>query len=144
MANEFLLNDGQQSGDGSNYAHILRKIIANVLRCGRHAAGEGNAKRKEQHRKGERRQSDMELRRATNGMHDEISLRIGQQEKADPGSPQDPPSHIVSAIAIREPAANCPQQHPLEARNMQPGARLAQCSIHTPAQSIVASIPTAP
>src|SRR5262249_48822836 len=64
---------------------------------------------KEQHRENGRRQSDMELGGTADRMDDEVGLRIGQEEQADPGRPQYPPCHVVCAKTIRKPTAESAQ-----------------------------------
>src|SRR5215469_5065331 len=95
--------------NAGNNTHVLRKVVADIFECGGHAAGECNAQCKQQQRERQRRQSDVELSGTADRMHDEVSLRIRQEEEADPSGPQDPPSHVMRAVVIRQPAADCPQ-----------------------------------
>src|SRR5690242_21316045 len=37
---------------------------------------------------------------------DQVGSRIGDQEQGDPGRPQHPPGHVVSAVAVGQPASD--------------------------------------
>src|SRR5262249_51868264 len=94
-----------ETDDTGNNAHIVRKIVANVLEGRCHSERKCDAKCKQQHRENGRGQSDMELGGAANRMDDEVGLRIGQEKKADPGRPKSPPRHVVGPETIRKPTA---------------------------------------
>ena len=103
------------------------KIVADIFECRRHAAGKGDAERKQQEREEQGRQSDVELCRTADGVHDEFGLRIGQKEQTDPRGPQHPPGHVMRTMAIREPATGGPQHARGKRKTQPPAARLAQC-----------------
>lgn len=57
------------------------------------------------------RQCDAEVARPADGVDDQLRLRIGEQEQADPSDPKYPLSDVMGAEAVGEPAAEdakCP------------------------------------
>src|SRR5262249_20153325 len=94
-----------ETDDTGNNAHIVRKIVANVLEGRCHSERKCDAKCKQQHRDNGRGQSDMEVGGAENRMDDEAGLRKGQEKQADPAPPKSPPRHVVAAETIRKPTA---------------------------------------
>ena len=98
-----------------------------------------NSSRRERHDG----RADVKLRRSVDRLHDEVGLRIGQQEQADPRSPQHPPGDRVRAEAVRQPAAEGAQQAPPGSEKQ--AASSAACAMSKPysARSTAPSTATA-
>src|SRR5690625_1629306 len=95
----------RQADDAGNGAHVVGELITDVLEGRSHAEGEDDTQHEEQHGEEPDRQRDAEADDPIQSSDRQLRLRIGKQEKADPGDPEDRPGYRMGTEAVGQPAA---------------------------------------